>query len=219
MIEAAIYDMDGLLVDSEPWWRVAEANVFGRLSKAPSEADFQLMMGRQIREVIEHWYTIAPWKNYSLEETQKEILSEVTRLVKENGKLLPGVEQSIAFFKNKNLKIALASSSPLFLINELMQHFGLFHRFEIICSAEFEKNGKPHPDVFLKAAATLNIQNENCVVLEDSFNGLLAAKTAGMKCIVVPEKERFNQQRFVSADLKLNSLEELSEENWKLING
>jgi HAD superfamily hydrolase (TIGR01509 family) len=218
MIAAAIYDMDGLIVDSEPWWRVAESNVFGRLSRSPSEADFEMMMGRQIKEVIHHWYSIAPWENFSLEETQKEILSEVARLVKENAQLLPGVIESLQFFKKKDLALALASSSPLHLIRDLMQHYGLLNHFKVICSAEFESHGKPHPAVFIKAAQELGIDPQHCLVLEDSFNGLISAKAARMKCIAVPEKKSFHQTRFDIADLKLSSLAEFSEKDWEILN-
>lgn len=219
MIAAAIYDMDGLIVDSEPYWREAESAVFGRLSKAPSPADFEVMMGRQIKEVILHWHSVAPWENFSPEKTQKEILAEVARLVKVNAKLLPGVKESIDFFRNKGLKIGLASSSPLYLIRDLMQHYGLLEHFSVICSAEFESHGKPHPAVFLKAAEELGVKADECVVLEDSFNGLISAKAARMKCIVVPEKNSFTQTRFDIADMKLSSLMEISEEKWEMVIG
>ena len=97
MIAAVIFDMDGLLVDSEPYWRIAETKIFGNLSVAPTEADFEKMMGRQINEVIEYWYQIHPWENYSLAHTQKQILSEVEKLVIENSVLLPGVLEIISF--------------------------------------------------------------------------------------------------------------------------
>jgi sugar-phosphatase len=214
MIAAAIYDMDGLIVDSEPWWREAESEIFGKLSRSPSPADFEMMMGRQIKEVILHWYSVSPWENFSPEKTQNEILTEVARLVKANAKLLPGVEKSIDLFRSKGCKIGLASSSPLRLIRDLMQHYGLLEHFSVICSAEFESHGKPHPAVFLKAAEQLGVEAQDCVVLEDSFNGLISAKAARMKCIVVPEKNSFAQARFDIADLKLSSLTELTEEKW-----
>jgi sugar-phosphatase len=218
MIKAVIYDMDGLIVDSEPWWRVAESNVFGRLSRSPSEADFERMMGRQIKEVVQHWHSVAPWENFSLEETQKEILAEVGRLVKENASLLPGVIESLEFFKKKELAIGLASSSPLQLIRDLMTHYGLLNHFSIICSAEFESHGKPHPAVFIKAAHELGVEAQDCLVLEDSFNGLISAKSARMKCIAVPEKASLHQTRFDIADLKLSSLAEFDEEKWRILN-
>jgi mannitol-1-/sugar-/sorbitol-6-/2-deoxyglucose-6-phosphatase len=177
-----------------------------------------MMMGRQIKEVIHHWHSVAPWENFSLEETQKEILAEVARLVKENAQLLPGVTDTLDFFEAKGLAIGLASSSPLHLIRDLMAHYGLLDRFSIICSAEFESHGKPHPAVFIKAAQELGVNAQDCLVLEDSFNGLISAKAARMKCIVVPEKNSFNQSRFDIADLKLSSLLEFSEEKWQLLN-
>jgi sugar-phosphatase len=217
MISAVIFDMDGLIVDSEPWWRVAESNVFGKLSAAPDEAEFEAMMGRQIKEVILHWYGKKPWENFSLEKTKEEIIGEVERLVKENAALLPGVEKTIQFFTDKKLPVVVASSSPIKLITNLMNHFGLTEKFLFLHSAENELRGKPFPDVFLTAAKMLNVNAANCLVLEDSYNGLLAAKAAGMKCIVVPAKEHFAQERFDVADLKLNSLEEFGEGMWGIL--
>jgi HAD superfamily hydrolase (TIGR01509 family) len=217
MISAVIFDVDGLIVDSEPWWRVAEANVFGKLSKAPTEAEFEMMMGRQIKEVIIHWYNQQPWENFSLEETKEEILSEVERLVIKNAALLPGVEKTIQFFADKKIPIALASSSPLKLITNLMNHFGLTEKFLFLNSAEKELRGKPFPDVFLTTAKMLHVKPENCLVLEDSYNGLLAGKEAGMKCVVVPAKEHFMQERFGVADLKLESLEGFGEREWEIL--
>jgi len=211
MISAIIFDMDGLLVDSEPWWRVAESNVFGKLSCAPTQHEFETMMGRQIREVILHWHSIKPWENFSLEQTREEIISEVEKLVKQNAALLPGVEKTIRFFSGRKIPMALASSSPLKLIANLMSHYGLAEKFRFMNSAENELHGKPHPDVFLTTAKMLNVNAENCLVFEDSYNGLLAAKAAGMKCVTVPAKEHFAQEKFDVADLKLRSLEEFSE--------
>lgn len=217
MISAVLFDMDGLLVDSEPLWRIAESKVLGRLSVAPEEEDFEQMMGWQIKEVIQNWYNQHPWINFSIEKTQAEILAEVENLVKENAVLLPGVLSTLEFFKTKNIPIALASSSPMSLIANLMTHFNLTKKFNVMVSAENEKRGKPHPDVFLTTAKLLQVNPKNCLVLEDSYNGLIAAKSAGMKCIVVPCAENFSQSKFDIADLKLASLEEFSESHWETL--
>lgn len=219
MIEAVIYDMDGLLVDSEPWWRVAETNVFGKLSVAPSEADFERMMGNRIQEVIQQWYDKHPWPDFSIEKTQNEIVDEVARLVIANATLLPGVVESLQFFIDKKITIALASSSPLRLIRQLMTHYGIYDAFSVVCSAEYESFGKPHPAVFLSAARHLGTDPLRCLVFEDSFNGVIAAKAARMKCIAVPAKEHAAQTRFQCADLVLNSLEEFGEDVWGKVNG
>ena len=219
MIEAVIFDMDGLLVDSEPWWRVAEGNVFGRLSQCPTEEDFERMMGNRVQEVIRQWHERYPWENFSEETTMSEIITEVSGLVTGNAQLLPGVKETLQFFAERNLPIALASSSPLQLIRLLMTHYGIYDAFSVVCSAEHESHGKPHPAVFLSAARHLGVDPTRCLVFEDSFNGLIAAKAARMKCVVVPMASHFEQTRFDCADLKLKSLLEFSEAYWKQLNG
>lgn len=210
--------MDGLLVDSEPWWRVAETNVFGRLSKAPAESDFERMMGNRIQEVIWQWYDKHPWTNPDFERTQNEILDEVARLVIENANLLPGVLETITFFKTRKVPVALASSSPLRLIEKLMHHYNLYGQFDLVRSAEHEPYGKPHPAVFLTTAAQLNVNPLHCLVFEDSFNGVLSAKAARMKCVAVPEARMFEQTRFDIADMKLASLTAFDAACWDKLN-
>ena len=209
-IDAVIFDMDGLLVDSEPWWRVAERNVFGRLSIEPSEEDFEKMMGNRIQEVIANWYARHPWEDYDALKTQNDIIDEVQRLVTTNAGLMPGVRETITYFAEHGLPIALASSSPLRLIHALVDHYDIRKHFKVIRSAENEKQGKPHPAVFLSTAKELNIHPEHCLVFEDSYNGLLAAKAAGMKCVVVPCADHYEQERFSKADWKWKSLEAIS---------
>lgn len=198
--------MDGLLVDSEPWWRVAESNIFGKLSVSPGEEDFEKMMGNRIQEVITSWHNRHPWPDFSLEKTMNDIVDEVGRLVTENAQLMPGVIEALEYFREKNLPIALASSSPLRLINKIITHYNIEKYFVIVRSAEFEAKGKPSPDVFLTTANALQIAPQNCLVFEDSYNGVLAAKAAGMKCVAVPAQEHYDQERFDIADWKWKSL-------------
>jgi len=218
MIRAVIFDMDGLLVDSEPWWRTAETSVFGKLSKAPGEEDFERMMGNRIQEVIRQWHARHPWEQADFGQVQEMIVAEVERLVKANAQLLPGVGQTLRFFREQNLRVALASSSPLRLIHSLTKHYGILEAFELLCSAEDEEYGKPHPAVFLRAAKHLDVDPLHCLVFEDSFNGVLAAKAARMKCVAVPETNAFAQARFDIADLKLRTLEEFDANAWKKFN-
>ena len=218
MIQAIIFDMDGLLVDSEPWWRVAENKVFGRLSVAPTEDEFEAMMGNRIQEVITKWYAKYPWDNFDLKTTQDEIISEVATLVTQNSDLLPGVKETLDFFHQKQIPMVVASSSPLLLIKKLISHYNITNYFGSLHSAEFEAQGKPAPDVFLTAAKHLQIDAVNCLVFEDSYNGVLAAKAANMKCIAVPAAEHFHQERFDIAEVKLSSLQHWNESLWQHIN-
>ncbi|GAB4149343.1 MAG: hexitol phosphatase HxpB [Bacteroidia bacterium] len=217
-IQAVIFDMDGLIVDSEPYWRVAETEVFGALSQAPDEEEFEQMMGNRIQEVIESWYMRHPWENASFTEVRERIVNRVADLVIEKAGLKPGFIDTLDFFKQKNIPVALASSSPMLLIERLMKHYNVDQRFNLLCSAEHEAYGKPHPAVFLTTAEKLNVYPEKCLVFEDSFNGVLAAKAARMKCVAVPAAEHFHQQRFCIADAKLASLTEFNEEVWNRLN-
>lgn len=201
--------MDGLLVDSEPWWRVAERNVFGRLSIEPTEEDFERMMGNRIQEVIANWYARHPWEDYDALKTQNDIVDEVQRLVTTNAGLMQGVRETLDYFSAKKLPIALASSSPLRLINAIIDHYDIRKYFCVVRSAEHEKQGKPHPAVFLSTAKELNVHPEHCLVFEDSYNGVLAAKAAGMKCVVVPAPEAHAHEKFGIADWKWKSLEDV----------
>jgi sugar-phosphatase len=206
MLKAVIFDMDGLLVDSEPWWRVAETNVFGRLSVAPNEEDFEKMMGNRIQEVIAAWHAKHPWENFNAEETMNEIVNEVGNLVVEHAQLMPGVNETLQFLQERKIRTALASSSPMRLIRKITDGYGISSYFEQLHSAETEQRGKPHPDVFLTAAKSMNVDPLNCIVLEDSYNGVLAAKAASMKCIAVPAKEHFEQERFSIADFVVSDM-------------
>lgn len=208
MLKAVIFDMDGLLVDSEPWWRVAEASVFGRLSVAPAEDDFEKMMGNRIQEVIANWHAKHPWDNFDLEVTMNEIVDEVGKLVTANADLMPGVKDTLEYLQENHIRSALASSSPMRLIRKITEGYGIHSYFEQLHSAETEKRGKPHPDVFLSAAAALKLDPQHCIVLEDSYNGVLAAKAAQMQCIAVPAREHFSQERFRIADHVVRDMHE-----------
>ncbi|MGB2079590.1 MAG: HAD-IA family hydrolase, partial [Vibrio sp.] len=109
--------------------------------------------------------------------------------------------------------LALASSSPMVLIQATLTAFNLENTFKAVVSAEDLPYGKPHPEVYLNAAKAINVHPFDCIALEDSFTGLLAAKSAQMKTIVVPEAIHFAEPRFAIADLKLESLEKLTPEH------
>lgn len=217
MIQGVIFDMDGLLVDSEPWWREAEIIVFSELSRAPQPEDFERMMGNRIQDVISQWYARYPWQGKSFDEVQQAIVDQVQRLVTTHAELMPGVLKILNKLTQKKIPIALASSSPYRLIRGLMEHYGIYRNFQIVCSAENEKYGKPHPAVFLKAAQELNIHPKNLLVFEDSFNGVIAAKAAGMLCVAIPAKDHRDQSRFKAADLVLHSLEDFDDANWNTL--
>lgn len=205
-IQAVIFDMDGLLIDSEPIWREAEKEIFAEVGITLTDEMCFTTVGLRIDEVVEHWFEKFPWENESQENIKEKIIDKVIELILLKGELLPGVLKSIDFFQKNNFPTAIASASPMKIINAVVQKFNLEKYFSIIHSAEKEEYGKPHPAVFISTAKLLNVLPQHCLVFEDSLNGVIAAKAARMKVIAVPEPIHYENSKFEIADLKLSSL-------------
>lgn len=112
----------------------------------------------------------------------------------------------IKLLHSKNIPLAIASSSELKVISVVVDKLGIRNYIKVICSAEHEQFGKPNPAVYLTTAKKLGIKPENCLVFEDSPNGVLAAKAANMKCIAIPSMQVKKDPRFDLADKILDSL-------------
>jgi sugar-phosphatase len=212
MIEAIIFDMDGVLIDSEPLWREAEVKVFAKHGIHLKLDDCKQTTGLKIEEVIAFWKSKQGVKDLNNTIVCQQILTEVTNLVKEHGEAMSGVFASLNSLKKANYKLALASGSNYSLIYAVLEKLKLKNYFSIIQSAEDLELGKPHPEIFLLTAKKLQVNPLNCLVFEDSLNGVIAAKAAKMKCIAVPDKESMNKPEFALADLKINSLDEFDVE-------
>ena len=209
-MQAAIFDMDGLLIDSEPLWRLAETEVFAQVGVSLSDRMCEETMGLRTDEVVRHWYQRYPWQGRSPRWVEDQIVRRVEHLIRRRGVALPGVHEALATLQAATCPIALASSSPPVLIDAVLETLGLERTFEIRCSASDEEHGKPHPAVYLSAAARLGIDPADCVAFEDSMTGLRSAKAAGMKVVVVPAESRYEDPRFDEADWKLPSLAQFS---------
>ena len=209
--ELVIYDMDGLIIDSEPFWRQAEIKVFATVGLHLTDADCIQTTGYRFDEVVDFWYRRHPWQGKSLQQVHDEVIDEMESAITHHAKEMEGVHASLEYFKSKGLRIALASSSAMRLIKATVKKLHIESYFELLVSAEHETHGKPHPSVFLRTADNLKVHPENCLVIEDSFYGLLAAKSAKMQCIVVPDKAAYDNPKFVIADWKLKSLTEIPE--------
>jgi len=210
-IKAIIFDMDGVLIDSEPLWRKAEIETFAKLGLSFTDEMCMQTMGMRTKEVIEYWFKITPWEGKSVKEVEIDLLQRVTQLIVEEGDAMKGVENALRYVKNKGLKVALASSSSSSLIEAVIEKLQIKKYFEVIESAEYLDFGKPHPEIFIKTAKKLGVHANECLVIEDSFNGVLAAKSAMMKVVAIPDKESKNDDRFVIADYILNDLNQIKE--------
>ena len=208
MINTVLYDMDGLLLDTEPLWGVSMLRV-AKKHKIPITLErFKDTTGLRIYEVTDHWALHYPWEGKSARAVADEILDDIIASSKQSATVLKGVEHSLKLLKKHNYKVGLASSSPKHMIDALVDHFGLTKYFDCITSADAVDFGKPHPAVFLHCAASLGSKHNECLVLEDSVNGMIAGKAARMKVIVVPDALHFDDPRFSLADRKLKSMED-----------
>ena len=217
MIKAVLFDMDGLLIDSEPIWREAEKEIFSKINITLTDEMCFKTVGLRIDEVVDFWHEQFPWDSISKLEIKNQIIYKVIELITLKGKALPGVYETIKFFNEKNIPMAIASASSLSIIETVVQQLNISKYLSFVHSAELEEYGKPNPAVYLSAAKKLQIPSHQCLVFEDSFNGVIAAKAARMKVIAVPEDIHRGEKKFFAADLILHSLNDFNVEVWNKI--
>jgi beta-phosphoglucomutase-like phosphatase (HAD superfamily) len=207
--KAVIYDMDGVLIDSEPLWKIAMERVFSKYGSTLTQQDFQKTVGLRIDEVIHFWNIHEGWNLVNEKVVEQEIIAALIDLIKAKPQELKGVSQSLVFFKENGLKIGLATSSSELLIQTVLEALNLKHLFDFTHSAEFEPYGKPHPGVYLKVAHELGVKATQCLVIEDSWNGVLAGLAARMKVCCIPEKTHLPHPNLVVADYHFEDLDAL----------
>jgi mannitol-1-/sugar-/sorbitol-6-/2-deoxyglucose-6-phosphatase len=209
VLGAVIFDMDGVLIDTEPVWRRAEMEVFGSLGVALSEADCRETMGVRINDVVRLWFARKPWTGVPVEEVARRILAAVVDHVRDHSEPIEGALAAVATVRAAGLRCAVASSSPPTLIAAVLEKLGIAAQVDVTCSAQQEAHGKPAPDVYLRAASLLGIEPAACLAVEDSVNGVLSARAAGMRCVVIPDAFAAADSRLAAATLQLESLSQL----------
>jgi HAD superfamily hydrolase (TIGR01509 family) len=208
LLQAVIFDMDGLLVDSEPFWRRAEVEVFGSVGVPLTEDMCHQTTGMRMHAAVEHWYARYPWMSKSKAQVASEIIESVRQLLASDCQPMPGVATVLKKLKDAQLPLGLCSSSPLILIEAVLKRLGIQHQIDVIYSTEAEIHGKPHPGAYITTAKMLNVRPENTLVFEDSLTGAIAAKAASMKVIAVPEAGNFGNTKFDFCDMILPGLDD-----------
>jgi mannitol-1-/sugar-/sorbitol-6-/2-deoxyglucose-6-phosphatase len=208
---AAVFDMDGLLIDSEPFWWEAEQSVFAEVGVRLTDADCVQTMGLRVDEVVAYWAARRPWQGVPPERVAGRIVQRVIEFVRSRGEEMAGASRALSLCEGLGLRLALASSSAPEIIQAVLDRLRFAGRFEVVRSAAHEARGKPHPDVYLSACAGLGVPPADCVAFEDSPNGVRAARAAGMHCIAVPAHDLPGADVIASlADVVLPSLEALA---------
>lgn len=204
--EAVIFDMDGVLIDSEPLWKIAMEQTFREVGSHLTKQDFQQTVGLRLDEVINYWYAHQAWQGVSPQVVEKRIVARMVTLIQENGSPLPGVIETLAFLKTQSVKIGLATSSYSVLIDTVLSTLNITDAFDYTHSAEHESFGKPHPAVYLTVAAQLDVSPLKCLVIEDSLNGIISGKAARMQVVCIPEKTHLVDSRLQLADFRYEDM-------------
>mmetsp|Transcript_19268 Transcript_19268/g.30557 ORF Transcript_19268/g.30557 Transcript_19268/m.30557 type:complete len:246 (+) Transcript_19268:36-773(+) len=225
--EAVIFDMDGIMIDSEPFWHEAEIECFAKVGINLSKHDCEQTMGIRIGEIVEMRYKQKPWNEHSLQISKKQlsdmIVQRVIDKVLAEGEPLPGLQHALDFMQSRqpSVKLAVASSSDMVLIEAVMKRLhpmvNIYDRFSVFESAQGLKYGKPHPQVYLDAAHKLQVDPRHCLAIEDSLSGTISAKAAQMKVISVPFDFPSHSAKFRIADKVLSSLNAINEKVWQQI--
>ena len=207
-IAAVIFDMDGLLIDSEPLWRIAEIEALTAVGVPITEREAMETTGLRTDEVVELWHGRYPWAEPPKKAVEARIISRLIALARERGGAMPGVHETLEALAAAGYPLAIASSSSSEIIAAVLETLDIGGYFQVTQSAEHEPYGKPHPGVYIEAARRLGIEPWRCLAFEDSPNGVIAAKAARMTCIAVPDRALAADRRFGAADLVLPSLTE-----------
>ena len=211
MLDTVIFDMDGLLIDSEPLWQKAGMQTLTDYGISIPLAQYHETTGLRTPEWIEWWFT---HYNIDIEHAAAAITTiedKAISLIEREGEAFPGTRYILEFFKKQNFTIGLAASSPLRHVDVVIKKLGIKDYFQAYSSAEHLAYGKPHPQVYINCAEALGVKPVQCVCFEDSFNGMISAKAAKMKCVVVPADSEFEKSKWNAADLKLSSLNEFDD--------
>ena len=194
MLKAVIFDMDGVLLDSEPYHYFIEGEIYKSLGiNIPEEirVNFVGLGNKEMWTFIKNKYELKQSIEELSQNNDRERFAYMSNLTGLSPN--PGVPQLLEILKMNNIKIALASSSPKNVINILMDKISLTKYFNIMVSGDEFKNGKPEPDIFIQTAKLLQENAADCIVIEDSTNGIKAAKAANMKCIAYKNKSTRGQ--------------------------
>jgi sugar-phosphatase len=185
MFRAAIFDMDGTLVDSEAYWRLAQQQVFGAVGIHITDEMSAVTAPLSPRQVTEHWYSVRPWAEPSFEQMEAAVIERVAEQLQEQCRALPGVREILEHCAQMGWRVALASNSPGRLCHLVLRQLGIARHFDAVVSVDDVERGKPDPDIYLLAARRLGVDPGECLAFEDSLTGVRAAHAAGMRVVAV----------------------------------
>ena len=211
-IEAVIFDMDGVLTDSEDMWQQNEKDLFSAIGIELTPAHLEESRGLRAEEMVALWisrFSISGEDPHKLRDKYDSLMLEKMKTVVP---IMEGAREALDYIKSKGLPMALASNSTMEQIRAIVERFGFESYFEILLTGVDMEAGKPHPAIYLESARRMNKKPELCLAIEDSYFGMKSALAAGMKVIVLPDPKEYEQTRFDAADKKIRSLNEINDQ-------
>ena len=209
--KAIIFDMDGVLIDSEPFWGQASMEVMQSVGIPYTRDDVMRYQGVRIGDIVSRVWDENP-VSYSKEEIENMVCERVSELVLESGRVLPGIDNVIQKAAKWGLKIGLATSTPRRVAVNFIKRVGIGDNIDVMCTGEEVAYGKPHPEIYILCAERLGVEPWECIVFEDSVNGVVAAKAARMHTVAVPAAESRGDKRYGIADVMLDSLSSFTDD-------
>ena len=206
-LEAVLFDMDGVIIDSEPLWSKAEQQLLARRNLSYSSQLKAAMMGLDSSEAV--GFLI---KHYNLQESVGDVVEERNQLIADLFRQflqpMPYALQLVRSVRAAEIKTGLASSSPKELVDLALGRLNITGLFDFILSGDQVARGKPAPDIYLTAARELGVGHENCLVIEDAPHGVAAAKAAGMFCVAISTSA--SEPELGAADRVIRSFREVN---------
>ena len=209
MVSAVIFDMDGVIIDSEPLHTRVVIDMMNDFGIPISEKEMDRFAGNTNKML---WNTLS--SEYSLKLTTQELGQiqhdrNLEMLSRHQNILIPGIKPLLEYLKNIPLKTAIASSSNMGFIEAVVRQFNLAQYFDLLLSGQEVQNGKPAPDIFIEAAKRLGVSVDQCLIIEDSKNGIQAANSARIKVIGFFNPNSGNQD-LSKADAIVDSIDKIT---------
>ena len=214
-VAGVIFDLDGVLLDTEKlyarFWQEA-AHALGYPMTHQQAISLRSLNGHAAQALLERYFG----PGISRDRLRNKRIELMEAYIDRNGvELLPGVREVLAFLKQRHIATAIATSSPRERVERYLGPYGLLSRFDALCSGYDVPNGKPAPDIYLKAAAMIGLEPGQCLAVEDSPAGILSASRAGCLPVFVPDQDRADEATrkllYAHADSLLDIVDMLEE--------
>ncbi|KAG0506546.1 MAG: Phosphoglycolate phosphatase [Candidatus Udaeobacter sp.] len=206
---AVIFDLDGVLADSEPWWNQIDAKLLAEYGVSYRGEYHRNVLGVSYRLAVE-FYKNAFHISASVEELMRRRGEIATDFFANRVGLFPSAKMTLEQLREMKLPLAVATSSVSASARPLLDRTGIRSLFSVVITGDEVQQGKPHPDIYLRAAEKLGISPEACLVIEDSLAGIAAGKAANMRVAAIPDRRFVDPKEYEKeANYVIGSLSEI----------